>query len=45
MFNVSAAATFALRDVWAGADLGDFTGGYTATVPSEATAYLVLTPA
>jgi hypothetical protein len=45
MFNVSATTTFALRDIWAAKDLGDYTGGYTATVPSYATAYLVLTPA
>ena len=44
-FNQSAAAAFAVHDIWQGKDVGTFTGSYTATVASEATAYLVLTPA
>jgi hypothetical protein len=41
----NASATNAVRDIWAAADKGSFTGSYTATVASEATAFLVLTPA
>lgn len=44
-FNVSASATFAVHDVWAAADKGTATGSYSATVPAQATAYVVLTPA
>ena len=44
-FNESAAAAFAVHDIWQEKDVGTFTGSYTATVASEATAYLVLTPA
>ncbi len=42
-FNATGA--FAVRDVWAAADRGTFTGAYTATVPTRATVYLILTPA
>jgi hypothetical protein len=45
MFNASAAATFALKDVWAGASLGPHVGGYQATVGAHATLYLIATPA
>jgi len=46
MFNVSAGASFAVRDVWAAADRGTFTGGYTArAVPQQSVVYLLLTPA
>lgn len=41
----NATGTFKVRDVWAGADKGSFSGTYTATIPSRATAYLILTPA
>jgi hypothetical protein len=41
----NASATNAVRDIWAAADRGQATGSYTATVASEATAFLVLTPA
>ena len=44
MFNATSAAQFAVRDVWAAKDMGVFTGSYTAAVPSQATALLVLTP-
>jgi hypothetical protein len=45
MFNVSASASFDVRDIWAAKDMGTFAASYKAVVPSHATAYLVLTPA
>ena len=42
-FNAS--GTFAVRDVWAAADMGSHAGSYTASVASRAVAYLILTPA
>jgi hypothetical protein len=41
----NASNTNTVRDIWAAADRGSSTGSYTATVASEATAFLVLTPA
>lgn len=41
----NASNTNAVRDIWAAADRGSATGSYTATVASQATAFLVLTPA
>ena len=43
-FNASATATYAVRDIWAGKDLGPATGSFTATVATEAVSYLILTP-
>lgn len=37
--------TYAVRDVWAGRDAGDFAGSYAATVPGKGVALLVLAPA
>ncbi|KAH8043981.1 alpha-galactosidase [Aureococcus anophagefferens] len=36
--------TYAVRDVWAGRDAGDFAGSYAATVPGKGVALLVLAP-
>jgi hypothetical protein len=44
-FNASATATFDIKDVWSGKDLGSFTGSYTTTVQPQGVAYLILTPA
>jgi hypothetical protein len=41
----SPATAYAVRDIWAAADRGTFTGSYSATVPAHGTAFLVLTPA
>ena len=41
----NASATNAVRDIWSASDKGTSTGSYTATVASEAVAFLVLTPA
>lgn len=43
--GVAPTAQFDVRDVWAGADRGSFTGSYTAPeVDSHGVALLVLTP-
>lgn len=39
-----AGTRFSVRDIWAGADRGVFTGSYTAAVDATAVALLVLTP-
>jgi hypothetical protein len=41
----ASSSSFSIRDIWAAKDVGTFTGSYSQTVPSQATAYLVLTPA
>jgi len=33
-----------VRDMWASVDIGDFTGSYSATVPSHGTVLVKLTP-
>jgi alpha-galactosidase len=40
----SPAASYAVRDVWAGKDVGTFSGSYTSQVASHTMALLVLTP-
>jgi hypothetical protein len=45
MLNTTAGASFAVKDVWEGQDVGTFKGAFTATVQSQSVAYLVLTPA
>ena len=45
MFNATAGTAFALRDVWAAADMGTHTGSFTANVAPQAVTYLLLTPA
>ena len=44
MLNVSADASFSIRDIWANKDAGMHTGSYTAAVGPQAVAYLVLDP-
>jgi len=44
MFGVSTSTTFAVRDVWAAADKGSFTGSYTTAVGDHTAVLLVLTP-
>lgn len=44
MLNVSSTASYAVRDIWAAADRGVFTGSYQATVPAHQVVYLTLTP-
>jgi hypothetical protein len=44
MFNASAGASFDVRDVWAGQDVGPHKGSFTATVNPQAVTYLILTP-
>jgi alpha-galactosidase len=44
-FNASSSSNFAVFDIWANKNAGTFSGSYTATVASEAVAFLVLTPA
>lgn len=45
MLNVTATATFALRDIWAAEDVGAHAGSFTANVAPQAVTYLILTPA
>jgi alpha-galactosidase len=44
MLGQNSAASFAVRDIWAAADVGTFTGQYSASVAAHSTAFLVLTP-
>ena len=45
MFNATAGASFAVRDIWAGQDTGTHTGSITAMVKPQAVTYMILTPA
>ena len=45
MLNTTAGASFIVRDVWQGKDVGTATGSYTSTVMPQAVTYLILTPA
>ena len=42
--GAGAGRAYLVRDVWAGADRGAFTGSYAATVPAHSTVFLVLSP-
>ena len=43
--GANAGQAYAVRDIWAGADRGTFTGSYTAAaVSSHAAAFLILSP-
>ena len=42
-FGLDPTQTFTVRDVWAGADRGTFTGSYATLVPGQGVALLVLT--
>ena len=44
-FNASAGASFMVRDIWAGEDIGAHQGGFTSSVPPQAVVYLLLSPA
>ena len=44
MLNAMSDQSYSVRNVWAGKDEGVHKGSYTATVPPQAVAYLVLTP-
>ena len=44
MLNVSATASFDVRDIWEGKDLGKMTGKFVANVKPRAVTYLLLTP-
>jgi hypothetical protein len=37
-------ATFAVRDVWEGADVGTHKGSFTANVAPQSVSYVILTP-
>jgi hypothetical protein len=45
MIGAAAGTTYTMRDLWAHADLGVFTGNYTANVVTHGVVMLKLTPA
>ena len=45
MFNMSSAASYSVRDIWAEAEVGTHVGRYSASVAPQSVVYLVLTPA
>jgi hypothetical protein len=45
MFNATAGASFSVQDVWQGKSQGVHKGSYSASVPPQGVAYLILTPA
>ena len=44
-FNASTTSAFAVHDIWANADRGSFTASFSASVPSDAVVYVILSPA
>jgi len=44
MFNSTADATYGVKDVWLGTDIGEHKGFFTASVAPQAVTYIILTP-
>jgi hypothetical protein len=44
-FNASTTTAYAVHDIWENADRGSFTASFSASVPSDAVVYVILSPA